>query len=72
MLPPTSDPKWEKILTEKTVYRDIRLPTQMILTRLRVSMTLGSKKLQTCIEDLHAYFKLNETQSAGDIKTIFG
>ena len=73
MVPPKTDPKWEKLITNPTSFAVTGLVTKMLMTRL---MLMNCKenvaRKKEAIDAAYDFFCKNETAVKDDIKLIFG
>jgi hypothetical protein len=74
MLPPKTDPKWNKFLTNLPTVQVSNLPARMLINRLKLKLGMGSgdASRKEIIDSAYEFFSKNETAMAEDIKKIFG
>jgi hypothetical protein len=74
MVPPKTDAKWKKFVTNIGSIEAANLPTRMLLSRLRLRVGANPTEAgrQEVIHSAWEFFSKNETTVADDIKKIFG
>jgi hypothetical protein len=73
MLPPKTDPKWQRLTTNTSSIPVTNLVTQMLLTRLRImNFEKSEARKQEVIDAAYDFFVKNESMVKSDIKLIFG
>lgn len=74
MIPPPSDPKWNKFLTSLNTIQARELPTKMFVLRLKTKVMFDHSEAvkQTAIREAHDFFTKNQAALKGDIQLIFG
>jgi hypothetical protein len=71
MLPGRTDPRWKGLVQDPGKYKDkdLTLPTQMLLSTLKIMARKSS--VEEMIETCYVFFKKNERVVSRDIETIF-
>jgi hypothetical protein len=73
MLPPKTDPKWDKLITNSASFPVTGLVTKMLMTRLMLMDCKKNVARKTeAIDAAYDFFVKNETAVKDDIKLIFG
>ncbi|MGA3087584.1 MAG: hypothetical protein ABSD75_03165 [Terriglobales bacterium] len=73
MVPPKTDPKWEKLVTNPASVPVTGLVTKMLMTRLKLMDCKNNvARKQEGITTAYDFFLKNETAVKDDIKLIFG
>jgi len=71
-IPPKSDSRWKKLVTETTELDLSGLATKMMLSRVRMIVKINPQRLNEAIDSAHEFFVKNEQMVQPDIKIIFG
>ncbi len=73
MLPPKSDPRWQRLTSDTTGIPVTHLVTQMLLTRLKImNFERSDEGKKEVIDAAYDFFAKHETMVKDDIKLIFG
>jgi hypothetical protein len=73
MVPEKSDPRWEKFLRNMASIPVGKLPTKMLITRLKMLEWDKSDNVKKhAISEAYDFFSKNKTVVEADIKLIFG
>ncbi|MGA3092054.1 MAG: hypothetical protein ABSD75_25895 [Terriglobales bacterium] len=73
MVPPKTDPKWEKLVTDPASVKVNGLVTKMLMTRLSLmNLKTNASRKQEAITAAYDFFVKNENAVKDDIKLIFG
>jgi len=74
MVPPKTDPKWTKLISNLDKFRVTQLVTRMFFVQLKLITTWGesAENKQKALNLAYDFFTKNETYVKDDIKLIFG
>lgn len=73
MVPPKTDPKWEKLIKDPKSVCVTGFVTKMFLTRLTLMNCVQNPgRTKEAIDAAYDFFVKNETAAKDDIKLIFG
>jgi hypothetical protein len=73
MVPPKTDPRWEKLIMTPKSVPVTNLVTKMLVTRLFLMNCAGdASKKKVALDSAYDFFVKNETAVKDDIKLIFG
>ena len=73
MVPPKTDPGWNRFLNNLENYAPKSLPTKILMTRLKLISKQGSAEAKKAMVDAaFDFFTKNEVSVKDDIKLIFG
>jgi hypothetical protein len=73
MVPPKTDPKWEKLLSNLGKFPVTNLVTRVFLTKLMLMHCQNdAAKKKEAIDAAYTFFVKNETNVKDDIELIFG
>lgn len=73
MVPPKTDPRWEKLICNVNEIPVTSLATKMLMTRLMLMNCTGdAARRKEAIESAYEFFVKNEAAMKDDIKLIFG
>jgi hypothetical protein len=74
MVPPKSDPRWIKFVTNKGGILTTNLPLRMLMNRMRLKIMFDGSEAskQQAISEAYDFFVKNEAAVQEDIKLIFG
>lgn len=72
MLPPKTDPRWDRLISNLENVPVTKLVTKMLMTRLRMmNCEKNVAKRKEAIDEAYAFFTKNEALVQDDIKLIF-
>lgn len=71
-IPPKSDSRWKKLVTESNELELSGLATKMMLSRVRMIAKMNPQRINEAIDSAHEFFVKNEQMAQNDIKVIFG
>ena len=73
VLPPKTDDRWKKILTEDQPRNFHALPTKMLMMRVKIlAKDQTPQKIQEAIDIAYDFFSQNAKIVAKDIEILFG
>ena len=74
ILPPTSDPLWRDLIMGKLSCNFEFMPTKVLLTRIKASVSYDQTRIQSGIEELRSLFLKNALipKVQNDLQNIFG
>lgn len=71
-IPPKSDSRWKKLVTDTSELNLTGLATKMMVNRVRMIAKLNPQRLDEAVDSAHDFFVKNEQMIQDDIKVIFG